>query len=235
MMESLEGFFTVVFDYYKDLFNVEIEEDRDQLSFLDKKYVQSDFSKAKRVEVGIKKESRDFFYDIKTAFKSGLKNKDTIIGRLIKLFFVKGKDVINSTNEYAIAFNRMVKNCRSEAHSLKGLLRFRRIQEDFLFAEYKSNNYILEDLSRHFLERMPGEKFIIFDKNRDKAFISIYGNFEVVGVVKLDIEEADEEKFFKDLWIGFYDAVTIKNRENRKLMIANMPKKYWKYLPEKHR
>lgn len=197
--------------------------------------MRTDFDKAKRVEEGIKKISKSFFRDVKIAFRSGFENKDTIIARLIKLVFIKGKDIINSTNEYGIIFNKMVKNYRSEAYTFKGLLRFRRIQEEFLFAEYESTNDILENLSRHFLERMSNEKFMIFDKNRDRVFVSIYGNVELLGVVKLDIEEADEEKFFKDLWISFYDAISIKNRENKKLMIANMPKKYWKYLPEKNR
>lgn len=39
---------------------------------------------------------------------------------------------------------------------------------------------------------------------------------------------------FKDAWRGFYDAIGIDERKNKKLMQANMPKKYWKYLPEKN-
>ena len=114
-------------------------------------------------------------------------------------------------------------------------MRFKEIKDGFLFAQYESHNYILEDLSRHFLERMPKEKFIIYDKNRKKAFISIFGNVEVVEVLNINIEESDKEKFFQNLWLGFYDAIAIKERKNKKLMIGNMPKKYWKYLPEKNR
>lgn len=233
---SFEGFLTAIFSSYKDLFKIKIESEKDQISFLDQKKIKTDFEKAKRVEDSIKKNlSGEFFYNIKIAFRSDYKNKDTIIARLIKLTFLKGEKIINSTNKYAIAFNRMLKNYWSEAHALKGLLRFREIQDGFLFAMYESHNYILEDLSRHFLRRMPREKFIIYDKNRKKAFISIFGNVEVVEILDLDIEESDEEKFFKELWIGFYDSISIKERKNKKLMISNMPKKYWKYLPEKNR
>ncbi len=233
---SFEGFLTAIFSSYKDLFKIKIESEKDQISFLDQKKIKTDFEKAKRVEDSIKKNiSREFLYQIKIAFKSDYKNKDTIIARLIKLSFLKGEKIINSTNKYAIAFNKMLKNYSSEAHAFKGLLRFKEIQEGFLFAQYESHNYILEDLSRHFLRRMPKEKFIIYDKNRKKAFISIYGNVEVVEILNLDIEESDQEKFFQNLWIGFYDAISIKERKNKKLMISNMPKKYWKYLPEKNR
>lgn len=233
---TFEGFLTVIFTSYKENFKVKIESEKDQISFLDQKYIKTNFEKAKRVEDSIKKNiSKEFYYDIKIAFKSDYKNKDTIIARLIKLSFLKGEKIIKSTNKYAIAFNKMVKNYSREAHAFKGLLRFKEIQEGFLFAKYESHNDILEDLSRHFLQRMPKEKFVIYDKNRNKAFVSIYGNFEVVEILNLDIKESKKEEFFQNLWIGFYDAIAIKERKNKKLMIENMPKKYWKYLPEKNR
>lgn len=233
---TFEGFLTVIFTSYTEIFKVKIESEKDQISFLDQKYIKTNFEKAKRVEDSIKKNiSKEFYYDIKIAFKSDYKNKDTIIARLIKLSFLKGEKIIKSTNKYAIAFNKMVKNYSREAHAFKGLLRFKEIQEGFLFAKYESHNDILEDLSRHFLQRMPKEKFVIYDKNRNKAFVSIYGNFEVVEILNLDIKESKKEEFFQNLWIGFYDAIAIKERKNKKLMIENMPKKYWKYLPEKNR
>lgn len=233
---TFEGFLTVIFTSYKENFKVKIESEKDQISFLDQKYIKTNFEKAKRVEDSIKKNiSKEFYYDIKIAFKSDYKNKDTIIARLIKLSFLKGEKITKSTNKYAIAFNKMVKNYGREAHAFKGLLRFKEIQEGFLFAKYESHNDILEDLSRHFLQRMPKEKFVIYDKNRNKAFVSIYGNFEVVEILNLDIKESKKEEFFQNLWIGFYDAIAIKERKNKKLMIENMPKKYWKYLPEKNR
>lgn len=233
---TFEGYLTVIFTQYKEIFKIKIESEKDQISFLDQKYIKTNFEKAKRIEDSIKKNiSKEFYYDIKIAFKSDYKNKDTIIARLIKLSFLKGEKITKSTNKYAIAFNKMVKNYGREAHAFMGLLRFKEIQEGFLFGQYESHNDILEDLSRHFLQRMPKEKFVIYDKNRNKAFVSIYGNFEVVEILNLDIKESKKEEFFQNLWIGFYDAIAIKERKNKKLMIENMPKKYWKYLPEKNR
>ena len=57
----------------------------------------------------------------------------------------------------------------------------------------------------------------------------------MVEILNLDIKESKKEEFFQNLWIGFYDAIAIKERKNKKIMIENMPKKYWKYLPEKNR
>lgn len=233
---SFAGYLTAIFISYRDIFKIKIEGEKDQISFIEKKYVKTDFKKAKRVEDSIKKNiSEEFFCYVKIAFRSDYKNKDTIIARLIKFAFIKGEKITKSTNKYAIAFNKIVKNYGREAHAFMGLLRFKEIQEGFLFAQYESHNDILKDLSRHFLQRMPKEKFVIYDKNRNKAFVSIYGNFEVVEILNLNIKESKKEEFFQNLWIGFYDAIAIKERKNKKLMIENMPKKYWKYLPEKNR
>ena len=213
---TAEDFENIIIPQYKEIFKIKIESEKDQISLLDQKYIKTDFEKAKRVEDSIKKNiSKEFYYDIKIAFKSDYKNKDTIIARLIKLAFIKGEKITKSTNKYAIAFNKMVKNYSREAHTFKGLLRFKEIQEGFLFAKYESHNDILEDLSRHFLQRMPKEKFVIYDKNRNKAFVSIYGNFEVVEILNLDIKESKKEEFFQNLWIGFYDAIAIKERKNK--------------------
>ena len=38
-----------------------------------------------------------------------------------------------------------------------------------------------------------------------------------------------------DLWLRFYDSIAIDERKNEKLRIQNMPKKYWKNLPEMNR
>ena len=106
---SFEGFLTVVFLFYKELFKIESE--NNQISLFDQTFIKTEYDKAGRVENSIKKNiSKEFFYQIKIAFKSDYKNKEIIIARLIKLSFLKGENIINSTNKYAITFNKMIKN-----------------------------------------------------------------------------------------------------------------------------
>lgn len=233
---SLAGLFTVVFDFYGEIFDIKIEIEVNQLDFLEKIFIKTDMAKARRVGEAIEKNiSKDFLRGIRANFKSKDIQKDDLIARMIRLSFHYGKDFLASSNKYSTRFRENVKNYGSELHAYKGLTRFREIQEGFLFAEIEAENNVLEDLTAHFLRRMPGEKFVIFDKNRRKAAISIEGDIRVVDVVDLNIEESDEEVFFRKLWIKFYDTISIKERENKKLMVSNMPKKYWKYLPEKNR
>lgn len=233
---TLEGLFTVVFDYYGDIFNTTIEKESDQLDFFEKEFINTDLKKAQRVKKALEdKISPGFLKEIQRNFRSKDLNKENLIARMIRLSFHYGRNFCGSENKYAIKFRENLKNYGSELHTYKGLVRFSKIQEDFLCSEIAPENDLIIELALHFLKRMPKEKFIIYDKNRNKAFFSIEGKFELVEIINLKIEESDEEEFYKSLWISFYDAISIKERKNSKLMISNMPKKYWKYLPEKNR
>ena len=48
-------------------------------------------------------------------------------------------------------------------------------------------------------------------------------------------EDMKTDDSYIDLWLSFYDAVAIDERKNEKLRMQNMPKKYWKHLPEMNR
>ena len=86
---------------------------------------------------------------------------------------------------------------------------------------------------KHFKRRLVNEKFVIADIVRNKAVIynGERGNF-------FDFEMSEDMKTddsYIDLWLSFYDAVAIDERKNEKLRMQNMPKKYWKNLPEMNR
>ncbi len=233
---SLAGLFTVVFDFYGEIFDIKIEVVNNQLDFLEKIFIKADENKARRVEKKLRENiSEEFLRQILLNFKSKDTNKDDLIARVIKLSLYYGRDYITSSHKCAIRFRENCKNYSSELHTYKGLVRFRQIQECFLFAEIEPENNILIDLSKHFIKRLPKEKFIIYDRTKKKALISIDSNTEIVDIIDLNIEETEEEKFFQDLRVKFYDTISIKERANKKLMISNMPKKYWKYLPEKNK
>ncbi|MDU3125571.1 MAG: DUF4130 domain-containing protein, partial [Finegoldia magna] len=78
-------------------------------------------------------------------------------------------------------------------------------------------------------------KFVIYDKKRNKCAIYVDNDLAFYDVEEIFKEESDEEKMFEDCWIEFYNSVGIKELQNLKLMQNNMPKRYWKYLPEKNK
>lgn len=126
----------------------------------------------------------------------------------------------------------------TEAHNLKGLLRFRQIK-DVLYAPYFSKNFVLPILGRHFKKRLPNLKWIIHDtehktglfyngKTLNQAFFDDSKALELEKVY----EKAGREDCFEQLWIKYFNTIAIKERHNPKLQQSFMPKQYWKFIPE---
>lgn len=133
----------------------------------------------------------------------------------------------------AVKFRKYLKNVSSEIHFFKGFLRFKESFDGYLYANFKPNNDLLLSLMYHFKNRIPNEKFVIFDEGCKKCRIYLNGDILVFLVDDFLMKNEDKNRHFEEYWKEFYKSISIDNRENLKLMQSNMPKKYWKYLPEK--
>ena len=232
--KSFDGLLTIVFEKYKEIGVCEIAPKGDQINFLESEFVDTDLVKAERVISSIKANiGEEFFADVFKVFKSNYEKKEEVIAVTIKSCLIYGRSYLGSSKRAAVEFRSIVRNFNHEVHYYKGLARFREIQEEFLLAEIEPEHDSLMHITIHFLKRMPKEKFIIYDINRKKASLCIKGTYEEVEILEMDAVDSDDEKVFRNAWVGFYDAIGIDERKNHKLMVSNMPKKYWKYLPEK--
>lgn len=232
---TFDGLMTVIFEKYKDIGKCEISKENDQVNFLESEFVETNLVEAQRVITSIRDNIGDeFFSDTYKVFKSNNAKKEEVIAVTVKSSLIYGRIYLGSSKKAAVEFRKIVKNYNHELHAYMGLVRFREIQENYLLAELEPINDILEHLTPHFLSRMPNEKFIICDKNRKKASLCEKGSWEIVEILEMNGVDSRDEEIFKDAWVGFYNAIGINERKNHKLMVSNMPKKYWKYLPEKN-
>lgn len=232
---TLDGLFTVIFEKYKEIGNCEIKTKSKQVNFLESELIETDLAKSERVLTSIRENiGEQFLANCFKVFKSIHPKKEEIIAVTTKSCLVFGNAYLGSAKKSAVLFNRIVHNFNHEVHAYKGFTRFREIQDNYLLAEITPENDVLVYITQHFLKRMPAEKFIIFDKNRQKASLCEFGKYEEVEILEMNAEDSDKEAIFKDAWRGFYEAIGIDERKNEKLMQANMPKKYWKFLPEKN-
>lgn len=238
---TLEGLFTSIFKGYKDIQNINFCKTSPQSSFFnDEKTIKTDMNLYKRVKDSIVEYfGYGLMLDIKSVMKSDNIEKYNSIARVIKGSFLYGKEYLTCSAKEAFLFNELLKNYRRECHAYKGLLRFKEINE-VLYAEFEPQNDVLEDITNHFKKRMPNEKFIILDKKRKKASLHdgdnlIYRDIDdIKSFNSLMVKEESCDEFFEKCWKTFYDSVSIDERKNPKLMQNNMPKRYWKYLPEKN-
>ena len=101
------------------------------------------------------------------AYLSDTKNKEIIIYDFIKNYIKIGKQVIYYRNIDSV--NKVINmshRVSSEAHKLKGFLRFKKMK-NFYYAVIEPTNNVLFILTRHFVDRLGGECFIICDGKRE--------------------------------------------------------------------
>lgn len=231
---SFEGLMTVIFELYEDIERAKFMPD-DQGSLFDTKvFIATDMAGATRVlKVLEDKFPKRFMREIVAVFLSCDTNKEDILIRAIKGVFEHGYGYIFSSEVAASEFRRIRRNVLSENHSYKGLLRFKEVEGGVMLAEFEPKNDILTLIVPHFVKRLPTINFVIADVKRGTAAMHINGKVEFLELKSLDYTISEKEKFFEEAWKDFYKSIAIDERRNEKLMISNMPKRYWRYLIEK--
>lgn len=229
---SFYGLLTVIFDSYKLLERVDnISKVNNQIDFFENKIeISTNEKKAERVKNSIiDRFGYSFYSDIIKVFSSYSSEKEVVIAKALKKLYVRGFSYISSADSDVVLFKNLLQQVLREVHAYNGLLRFNEY-EDILFAKFTPENDILNYVYEHFKGRLKKERFIIADIKRGKAVLynGVRGEF-------FDFEESSDfniEDEYVNLWRDFYNSICIKERKNEKLRSSNMPKKYWKYLPE---
>lgn len=129
------------------------------------------------------------------------------------------------------------RNVWNEYHHYLGFLRFRQIQGNVLFAAITPKNDVLFLFQDHFGDRFSGEYWIIYDDRRKKALVhtphqpcGIYAGNEKL--LERLAEEKDTEQDYEELFRGFCDHISIRERENKNLQRQNLPLRFRDHMVE---
>ena len=233
--DSPEGFFTAVFDAFKEKTCVLTSDKSIQLS-LDSEIVrvETDEEKAERVQNGILKYDREAVEDILLVLRSCDSLKEQTAFLYIKKLMEQKTPIKKAYNlPEVVDFNDILYKVTGEVHRIKGFLRFMESAGGALYAPYSPDNDITELLMPHFAERLKAERFVIHDLKRKIA--GMYNGHEwIMGYAgEAEVYLSEYEKAFETLWKKYYKAVNIAERPHEKQMKAYMPVRYWKHLPEK--
>lgn len=125
----------------------------------------------------------------------------------------------------------------NEAHVYKEFIRFRELENRVLFSEISPKNQVLTCIADHFSDRFPLENWIIYDKTHEVFLLHRErGRWKLVWGEELDKEVtyriSKEQKKYECLWKGFFESVSIKERENPKLQQTHLPKRYRREMTE---
>ena len=235
---TFDGLLTIVFDCYvlKQLPLKIIVENKYIPNILDYiKKVITDYNRAERIFNGIVKNiSYDVLYNSYYAFLAEDDEKEINILKYLLYGFLIGPQIDTMLSiDFVFKVNSLRKKVLSEAHKLKGFLRFSKVGDNLFYSSIHPTHNVIENLGHHFIKRLPTQNFIIHDKNRNIAFLYDTKKYEIVDSSSINISVlSDEEKQYQELWKAFFNTIAIKERTNKKLQMQFMPKKYWQDLTE---
>ena len=102
-----------------------------------------------------------------------------------------------------------------------------------LGSEIEPKNRVLPILRGHFCARYQNEKFFIYDRTHHEALFYAAGKAVIRPLADFQMAPPNEtEAAYRLLWKRFYDTVAIRERENPKLRMTHMPKRYWSTMTE---
>ena len=130
------------------------------------------------------------------------------------------------------------RNVYNENHLLTGFLRFTEIKEKrLLFSRIGPKNAVLPLLAVHFADRLPNEKWMIYDENRKQAVIfAPQKGWTIAHIGENEAKEIEgwqnEAEDYEKLWKIFHDTIAIKERENKNCQRTHLPLRFREYMTE---
>lgn len=245
---TFEGLLTLVFECYScKQFPDEIlsGEGSQIVLFGSTVDVATDERKAERVWNGIvKSSSEDNAHRIYRVFLSGLPEAPMLLVKYIRLIIDSDKnEETNFSSPIVVEINKLHQKVCKEAHRIHMFTRFQKTVEGSYYASFAPMYDVLPLCIPHFRDRFADQSWIIYDLTRNYGFM--YDLKTVSRVVFDDLKVnsqngqlhasllAEDEKLFQKLWKQYFKSICIQERKNDKLHRQHLPKRFWKYLPEK--
>lgn len=204
----------------------------------ERRYVESDETLARRVLEGVRKNAGgEAVLNLRDLYLGEVADRDSLALAFVRRCLEWKKEVAQHVADPVVgrvlAVSRRV---GGEAHRFQGLLRFQELADGAgYYAAFEPEVNVLPLVGDFFADRMGPSCWMIHDVRRRLAAVNRPGGLEMVAEVRLDrdLPLSEEEGAFQSLWKGFFRSIAVPGRENPKVQMGKMPKKYWKYLVEK--
>ena len=170
---------------------------------------------------------------VRRGFLTCMEEREIRLYRLVVKLLREGPSFLrNFSDETLHPVATAVRHLNGEAHLLKGFLRFSDLG-GILGSEIEPKNQVLPILRGHFCARYQNEKFFIYDRTHHEALFYAAGKAVIRPLADFQMAPPNEtEAAYRLLWKRFYDTVAIRERENPKLRMTHMPKRYWSTMTE---
>ena len=180
-------------------------------------------------------------------FLSELPQSEMLVYQVIQAIIHKGDASIlqNFANPFILKAMQIEKMIHREVHRMHAFVRFQKSREGLFYAAIDPDFNVLPLIGDHFERRYADQPWLIFDTKRHYGlyydcrktdFVGLENPVFSIGRSSLHNEpiQDEKEKEYQSLWKNYFHAVNIRERNNKKLHLRHMPRRYWKYLIEKN-
>lgn len=176
------------------------------------------------------KVSKQFLADAKLALCHRDQERFGLLYRLIHRMQDNPGLLSNTVDDDVIRLNALVKSVSRDRHKMRAFVRFRAVkgEPDTFVSWFEPEHRIVEENAPFFMRRFANMTWSILTPERSAHYDRKHLRFGP-GAKKADAPDADA---LEDLWRTYYGAIFNPARLKVKAMGAEMPKKYWKNLPE---
>ena len=122
-----------------------------------------------------------------------------------------------------------------EIGHLQGFVRFQELKDRILYAVIGPKNNVLTFLMPHFADRLPGENFVLFDRERN--LFGVHPAYREWYLFQGETEEpvlcpTKEEERYRELFRAFIRGIEIQERRNPQLQAKLLPRHFREYMTE---
>ncbi|WP_375723729.1 TIGR03915 family putative DNA repair protein [Arcobacter sp. KX21116] len=233
---TFEGFLSLIYSVYYDKFKPKniYKSLPEEILFDEIKYIETKKENSQKVLDSIKRIfPKNMLQKILNIFMCDKKDFEIQLLEFIIIGFKNQKELFNINNSCVFYINNLEKELFKNVHRMYAYTRFEELEDGCLYAKIDCNFNVLYFLAKHFIKRFNNQNFIIHDVKREIAFVKNDMNVSIENISSFEtpIYSQNEEKFQK-LWKSFFNAVSIKERENKKLQQSQVPLIYRTYMSE---
>lgn len=245
---TFEGLLTCVFDCYnrKD-FPVDIcsRSGEQRYLFVDSIHVETNPEKAERVWKGILKnlsgKNKQLLFYAYLSEERGIEMK---IYRFLRRLFSGHLNLETDFGDSDVLYlTQMSQKVKKEAMYMLQFIRFQRTKDRMYFCGIEPKYDVLPLVLDHYKKRFADQRWMIYDLKRNYGIFYNKDKVEEVVISKKQFDSIngqvqsalldESEDFYQKLWRSYFKHIDIQERKNLKLQRQHMPKRFWRYLPEK--
>ena len=196
--------------------------------------VETDMEAARKVEASIvSKISKYALRLVRLCYLASEAGRECWILDFLRLGYRMGSSVTNLlSHDLVMPIIKTARQVEREAMMYRNFARFSEY-DGSLVARISPVHFVLPLIAPHFCDRFPSESFLIYDDIHQAALVYYKGKRDIVRMEQLTLPELSaEEALYRELWKRFYHSISIKERENPKLRMQHMPKRYWSHMTE---